>query len=85
LESSLYDIVYAQGGYFQLLDYSKLSDEPDVEFVLRLARDFGIATIPGSAFYHEKNKTRYIRVCFAKDNNKLEQAAERLLQVPSML
>jgi len=85
LEGSLYDIVYAQGGYFQLLDYSKLSDEPDVEFVLRLARDFGIATVPASAFFHEKNKSRYIRVCFAKDNSKLEQAADRLLKVPSMI
>jgi methionine aminotransferase len=85
LENSLYDIVQAQGGYFQLLDYSNLSDEPDVDFVTRLARDFGIATVPASAFYHEKNKAKYIRVCFAKDNGKLEQAAERLLQVPSML
>ena len=84
LEGSLYDIVYAQGGYFQLLDYSKLSDEPDVEFAERLARDFGIATVPASAFYHEKNRSKYIRICFAKDNNKLEQAAEKLLQVPSI-
>ena len=85
LENSMYDVVYAQGGYFELLDYSKLSDETDVEFTLRLARDFGIATMPVSTFYHEKNKSRYIRLCFAKDNAKLEQAAEMLLKVPSMI
>jgi methionine aminotransferase len=85
LEGSLYDIVYAQGGYFQLLDYSKLSDEPDFAFAERLARDFGIGTTPASVFYHEKTNQSYLRVCFAKDNGKLEQAAEKLLQVPSMI
>lgn len=85
LENSLYTVLPAQGGYFQLIDYSKISDEPDAVFADRLARDFGIATLPISAFYHEKTKARYIRVCFAKENSKLELAAERLLQVPSMV
>ncbi len=84
LEGSLYEVIPAQGGYFQLLDYSKISDEPDVEFAERLARDFGIATVPASAFYHEKSRLPLIRVCFAKDNEKLERAAGKLLQVPSM-
>ena len=87
LDDSLYGLIPARGGYFQLLDYSKLSDEADHVFVDRLARDFGVAAIPISAFYHEKNKlqAKYIRLCFAKENSKLEQAAERLLQVPSMI
>ncbi len=85
LENSLYTILPAQGGYFQLLDYSKISDEPDTAFAERLARDFGVATLPISAFYHEKIKSRYIRICFAKDNKKLEEAAERLLKVPTMI
>lgn len=85
LDDSLYELVPAHGGYFQLLDYSKVSDESDKIFVDRLARDFGVATIPVSAFYHEKSRSKYIRVCFAKENSKLEQAAERLLQVPSMI
>ncbi len=85
LDDSLYELVPASGGYFQLLDYSRVSDESDKVFVDRLARDFGIATVPVSAFYHEKNKSKYIRVCFAKENSKLEQAAERLLHVPSMI
>jgi len=84
LEGSLYEIIPAQGGYFQLLDYSRVSNEPDVEFAERLARDFGIATVPVSAFYHEKSRLPLIRVCFAKDNDKLERAAEKLLQVPSI-
>jgi methionine aminotransferase len=85
LENSLYNVVPSQGSYFQVIDYSRLSEEPDQVFVERLARDFGIAVLPLSAFYHEKTKARMFRICFAKDNAKLEQAAERLLSVPSMI
>lgn len=82
---SLFQVIPAQGGYFQLLDYSKLSDESDVVFAERLIREFGVATLPVSAFFHEKTKHRYLRVCFAKTNETLEQAASRLLKVPSIL
>ncbi|PTN09085.1 methionine aminotransferase [Mangrovibacterium marinum] len=85
LENSMYKFVPSQGSYFQIIDYSRLSDEPDQVFVERLARDFGIAVLPVSAFYHEKTKARMFRICFAKDNAKLEQAAERLMSVPSMI
>lgn len=85
LENSLYKVVPSQGSYFQVIDYSRLSDEPDQVFVERLARDFGIAVLPVSAFYHEKTRAKLFRICFAKDNSKLEQAAERLLSVPSMI
>ena len=87
LEDSLYEFIPARGGYFQLLNYSRIVDEADTLFVERLAKDFGIAVLPVSPFHHQKNKSksRYIRVCFAKENENLEQAAERLLQVPSMI
>lgn len=85
LENSLYKCIPTQGSYFQLIDYSKLTDEPDHIFADRLAKDFGIAVVPVSAFYHEKTKAKLMRVCFAKDNDKLERAAELLLKVPSMI
>ena len=85
MEGSLYHVLPAQGGYFELLDYSGISDEADTVFAGRLARDFGIAALPGSPFFHEKVKSRYIRICFAKKNEKLEQAAECLLKVPSLV
>lgn len=85
LENSLYKVVPSEGSYFQIIDYSRLSDEPDMVFVERLARDFGIAVLPVSAFYHEKTRAKMFRICFAKDNAKLEEAAERLLSVPSMI
>ena len=85
LENSLYTIAPSQGSYFQLIDYSRLSEDADTVFVERLARDFGVAVLPVSAFFHEKTKAKYFRVCFAKDNAKLEKVAELLLSVPSMI
>lgn len=85
MAKSLFQVIPAQGGYFQLLDYSNLSDEPDTVFAERLAREYGVATLPVSVFFHEKTKQRYLRICFAKSNETLENAAARLLKVPSTL
>ena len=85
LENSLYNVIPSQGSYFQLIDYSRVSDESDTVFVERMARDFGLAVLPMSAFYHEKSRARLFRICFAKDNAKLEKAAELLLKIPSTI
>ena len=82
LAQGAYKIIPAQGGYFEILDYSAVSNEPDRTFVERLAHDYKIGVIPLSSFYHEKTKSHYIRVCFAKENVHLEEAADRLLNVP---
>jgi methionine aminotransferase len=66
------------GTYFQLADYGQISEEQDVTFVERLTRETGVAAIPLSVFYAEAPKRRWIRFCFAKDDETLEKAAERL-------
>jgi methionine aminotransferase len=81
---SLFKIIPSQGSYFEILDYSAISDESDVDFTFRLASDFGVGVIPVSAFMHEKNKQKLLRICFAKNNETLEKAAERLRMVPSL-
>lgn len=81
---SLFKIVPSQGSYFEILDYSAISDESDVDFTYRLATEYGIGVIPVSAFLHEKNKLKMLRICFAKNNETLEKAAERLRMVPSL-
>ncbi|RCX05468.1 2-keto-4-methylthiobutyrate aminotransferase [Schleiferia thermophila] len=69
----------ARGGYFQLYDYSQISDESDMAFTERLVREQGVATIPVSAFYQKPPKNQYlIRICFAKKPETLQLAAERL-------
>lgn len=66
------------GTYFQVCDYRAISDEPDVTFVERLTRQYGVAAIPVSVFYHSLRDERVIRFCFAKREETLEQAADRL-------
>ncbi len=84
LSDSLFKIVPSQGSYFEVLDYSNISDELDTDFTYRLATEYGVGVIPVSAFLHEKNKLRMVRICFAKNNETLEKAAERLRLVPSL-
>lgn len=84
LEGSLFKIFPSQGSYFEILDYSAISDESDVDFTYRLATEYGVGVIPVSAFLHEKNKLKMVRICFAKNNETLEIAAERLRLIPSL-
>ena len=81
---SLFKIIPSQGSYFEILDYSAISDESDVDFTYRLATEFGVGVIPVSAFLHEKNKLKMVRICFAKNNETLEMAAERFRLVSTL-
>jgi methionine aminotransferase len=70
-----------KGTYYQMLDYSPISNEPDFEFAKRLAAEHGVAAIPPSALYHQKDDHKVLRFCFAKKSETLESAAEKLCQV----
>jgi methionine transaminase len=70
-----------EGTYFQLFDYSDISDEPDFIFSQRLTTEFGVATIPISSFFSDKQDEKIIRVCFAKTEELLEKAGEALAKV----
>lgn len=80
LQNSRFGIRPSAGTYFQLLDYSGISDERDIDFAIRLTKEFKVASIPCSVFYPDPNATtdRVIRLCFAKDDEMLERAAEIL-------
>ncbi len=73
--------VPSRGTYFQLLDYSGISNEPDVEFSRRLIKEFGIASIPVSVFNEDRVDYRQLRFCFAKTDETLKKAAEILKKV----
>jgi len=85
MNNSLFNIVPTNSTYYQLLDYSRISDIADVDFAMKLVMDYGVATIPFSAFQHEKTKNQLIRVCFAKSNNVLEESAHRLNKIPVLI
>jgi methionine aminotransferase len=69
------------GSYFQLYQYDRISDEPDKDFAIRITKEYGVACIPVSAFYQSGKDDRVVRFCFAKKEETLEKAAERLLRV----
>lgn len=75
LKDSRFKIVPSKGTYFQLLDFSDISQEGDVAFAERLTKEKGIATIPTSVFNANKEDFHQVRVCFAKTDETLEQAA----------
>lgn len=68
----------AEGSFFQILSYKAISDENDFDLAVRLTKEIGVASIPVSAFYHGKNDHKILRFCFAKKDEELEQAGERL-------
>jgi methionine aminotransferase len=68
----------SRGTYFQLADYSEISDLPDEEFARWLTEAHKVAVIPVSAFYDEPPDGRIVRFCFAKELETLEEAAQRL-------
>lgn len=75
---SRFRFVPARGTFFQILDYSAITDEPDVDYARRLTREIGVASIPISVFCEQPPPGRRLRFCFAKDDATLKEAAERL-------
>ncbi|MFM9946424.1 MAG: aminotransferase class I/II-fold pyridoxal phosphate-dependent enzyme, partial [Saprospiraceae bacterium] len=73
--------LHCAGTYFQLFDYSAISEEPDLDFCKRLTTEFGVAAIPVSSFFSDLKDEKVIRLCFAKTEDLLEQAGEKLKRV----
>lgn len=71
----------SEGTYFQLVDYSEISDMPDAEFANYLTREKGVAAIPLAPFYETPPATKILRFCFCKDDATLEQAAAILCKL----
>ncbi|NDC30401.1 MAG: aminotransferase class I/II-fold pyridoxal phosphate-dependent enzyme [Bacteroidetes bacterium] len=73
VKGSKFKLMPCQGSYFQLLQYSKITQEKDLDFAKRLTIEHKVASIP---VYHN-----VLRFCFAKGNETLEKAAEKLLKI----
>jgi methionine aminotransferase len=81
LAGSRFRLLDCEGTYFQMLDYRDISVEPDLAFARRLTREHGVAAIPPAVFYHRGDDHRVLRFCFAKGDDTLAQAAERLCRI----
>lgn len=78
LEGSKLKPLPSEGTYFQLYDYSEISDEPDTDFAKRMTTEYGVAAIPVSVFYSSGKQNGVIRLCFAKTEDMLAQAGKLL-------
>lgn len=81
LSKTKFKLLPCKGSYFQCVSYDGISDEKDTDFAKRLVTDFGVASIPVSAFYTKNTDAKTLRFCFAKEEKTLKDAIERLLKV----
>jgi methionine aminotransferase len=81
VKQSRFKVLPSSGTYFQLLDYSAISDETELDFGIRLIKEFGIAGVPISSFYNKKTENKTMRFCFAKEESTLTKAAEILCKI----
>lgn len=72
--------IASHGSYFQCFDYSRISQEADKDFSIRMTKEAGVASIPVSAFYQDGHDDHIIRFCFAKKEETLLKAAEKLVE-----
>lgn len=74
LKDSKFTFIPSSGTYFQLLDYSNITDESDVDFAERLTKDHKIASIPTSVFNLHQQDNKLLRFCFAKTDDTLKRS-----------
>ncbi len=78
IHQSPLELLPCYGTYFQLIDFSKYSDKSDIEFAEWLTKEIGVAVIPPSVFYSDGLDEGLARICFAKTDELLLEAGEKL-------
>lgn len=81
LANTRFKLLPADGTYFQCVDYRAISDLPENDFTQWLTAEIGVAAIPVSAFYNEPKNSGIVRFCFAKKEETLKTALERLSKI----
>lgn len=81
VRGSRFTFTPAGGTYFQLLDYSAISDDDEMTFAEWLTKEHKVAGVPVSPFYHKAQNNQLLRFCFAKSEQTLQKAAEILCKI----
>jgi methionine aminotransferase len=81
IKDSRFTPVPCHGTYFQLLSYSGIDSIPEMQMAEELTKKHGLASIPVSAFYADRQENNLLRFCFAKNDDTLQQAAEILCKI----
>jgi methionine aminotransferase len=76
-----FNMLDSKGSYFICAQYNQISDESDKDFAIRITREYGVASIPVSAFYQSGKDDKVVRFCFCKKDETLERAVERLAKI----
>jgi methionine aminotransferase len=80
IEQTRFELLPCYGSYFQSVRYNGITDEKDAVLAVRLAKEFGVASIPVSAFYSKATDHHVLRFCFAKRQETLDEAVSRLVK-----
>lgn len=81
MKATKFEPLLSHGSYFQLYSYAAISDEKEYDFAVRLVREYGVATIPVSAFYKSGQENKVVRFCFAKKEETLARAVKNLKNI----
>lgn len=81
MKNSRFELLDCQGSYFQVAKYNEISDLSDVDFSIELTQKHGVAVIPISGFNKDKHDDKLIRFCFAKDEETILKATEKLCKI----
>lgn len=81
LEQTRFKLLPCSGSYFQSVAYNAITDEKDTDFAIRLTKEAGVAAIPVSAFYRKGTDRHILRFCFAKRQETIDKAVDRLIKV----
>lgn len=81
LSETKFKLLPCNGSYFQCVTYKEIDDLNDKDMAIRLVEEFGVASVPVSAFYIRNTDHHVLRFCFAKKQETLEKAVERLMKI----
>lgn len=81
MKNSHFEPLPCNGTYFQLMKYQAVSDLPDMEMATWMTKEHGVASIPTSVFYNKGTDNKILRFCFAKSEDTLTRAAEKLCRI----
>lgn len=81
IKNSRFELMPCNGTYFQVVNYNQISNKNDVDFAKELIVNHGVASIPISVFYNDNTDRHMLRFCFAKTDETLMEAAEKLNQI----
>jgi methionine aminotransferase len=81
MQNTKFKLLDSKGSYFICATYDRISNENDKDFSIRITKEYGVTSIPVSVFYRLGIDNKVVRFCFAKKNETLEAAVERLINI----